>query len=86
MGQRKLAQELNSLINSLREHEEKRRRAESDGDDNLVRWYDKEIAEMERRISPLQDKVRRGIEECPNCGREVIPVSNLCPKCDTYMG
>jgi len=86
MSKKDLARELESLLRSKQEHEEKRRQASYDNDYNLVSWYDKEIAEMDRRISDLERRLGSSEDECPNCGRMVVPVSNRCPKCDTYMG
>ncbi len=86
MSKKDSARELSNLLKSKREHEDKRRIADKDGDENLVRWYDKEIAEMDRRISELEYILDSSEDECPHCGKLVVPVSNRCPRCDTYMG
>jgi hypothetical protein len=86
MSKRDKARELESLYRSRREHEYKRKRAQEDEDHNLMNWYDKEIAEMDRHISQLETEINSGEDECPHCGWRGVPVSNRCRRCDTYMG
>jgi len=84
MSKKDLYRELESLLKTKRDHEEKKQQSVSDP--NRVRWLEKEIMEMDRRISDLKSRLNSSEEECPNCRKMVIPQNNSCPKCGSYMG
>jgi hypothetical protein len=56
---KKLLKGIKSIEEQLKIHEEKREEAEEDGNVELVRYYDKEIKNMEEQIEKKQEQLEK---------------------------